>query len=38
MRLPVKDRRTQPYISKREIPAVKAALSAWRKLRRDKEE
>ncbi len=25
-----------PYISEREIPAVKAALSAWRKLRRDK--
>ena len=38
MKLPVKDWRTQPYISEREIPAVKAALSAWRKLRRDKTE
>ena len=36
MRLPVKDRRTQPYMTEREIPAIKAALSAWRKLRRDK--
>lgn len=38
MRLPVKDRKTQPYISEREIPAVKAALSAWRKLRKHKDE
>jgi hypothetical protein len=29
MRLPVKDRATQPYVSEREIPAIKAALSAW---------
>ena len=35
MRLPVKDRVTAPYMTEREIPAVKAALSAWRKLRRD---
>lgn len=38
MRLPVKDRTTIPYMTEREIPAIKAALSAWRKLRRDKEE
>ena len=38
MKLPVKDRTTQPYISEREIPAIKLALSAWRKLRRDREQ
>lgn len=38
MRLPVKDRKTTPWIDETEIPAVKAALSAWRKLRRDKTE
>lgn len=38
MKLPVKDRRTQPYVSEREIPAIKAALSAWRKLRRDRQQ
>lgn len=38
MKLPIKDRATQPYMTEREIPAVKAALSAWRKLRRDKEQ
>lgn len=32
----LKDRTTIPYISGREIPAIKTALSAWRKLRRDK--
>lgn len=36
MKLPVKDRTTIPYMTEREIPAVKAALSAWRELRRNK--
>lgn len=36
MRLPVKDRATQPYVSEREIPAIKATLSAWRISRKDK--
>lgn len=36
MRLPVMDRTTIPYMTEREIPAIKAALSAWRKLRRDR--
>lgn len=36
MKLPVKDRKTITYMTEREIPAIKAALSAWRKLRRDK--
>lgn len=35
MKLPVKDRDTIPWMSPREIPAIKAVLSAWRKLRRD---
>ena len=35
MKLPVKDRETIPWMSKREIPAIKAALSAWRKMRKD---
>ena len=35
MRLPVKDRATQPYVSEPEIPAVKALLSEWRRLRRE---
>lgn len=38
MRLPVKDRTTTPWISEREIPAVKIVLSAWRKLRKDEEQ
>ncbi len=38
MNLPVKDRVTVPWISEREIPAIKLALSAWRKLRRDREQ
>ena len=38
MRLPVKERKTTPWISEREIPAVKIVLSAWRKLRKDKEQ
>ncbi len=35
MKIPVKDRDTIPWMSKREIPAIKAVLSAWRQLRRD---
>ena len=33
---PVKDRTTIPWMTPREIPAIKAVLSAWRKLRRDR--
>lgn len=36
MKLPVKDRTTIPWMTPREIPAIKAVLSAWRKLRRDR--
>lgn len=36
MNVPVKDRVTVPWISEREIPAIKLALSAWRKLRKDR--
>ncbi len=36
MRLPVKDRKTTPWIDETEIPAIKLALSAWRKLRRSR--
>lgn len=36
IKLPVKDRDTIPWMSQREIPAIKAVLSAWRKLRKDK--
>ncbi len=36
IKLPVKDRDTIPWMSQREIPAIKAILSAWRKLRKDK--
>ena len=36
LKLPVKDPVTIPWMSPREIPAIKAALSAWRNLRRDK--
>lgn len=36
IKLPVKDPVTVPWMSQREIPAVKAALSAWRKLRKEK--
>lgn len=36
MNLPVKDNRTTPWVSEREIPAVKIVLSAWRKaVKRD---
>ena len=35
MKLPVKDTVTVPWMSPREIPAVKAVLSAWRKMRRN---
>ena len=38
IKLPVKDRDTIPWMTQREIPAIKAALSAWRKLRRDRAE
>lgn len=37
MRLPVKDRAAAPWMDEREIPAVEAALSAWRRLCRDGE-
>ena len=30
-----KDKVTVPWMSQREIPAVKLVLSAWRKLRKD---
>jgi hypothetical protein len=36
MNLPVTDRDTTPWVAESEIPAVKAALSAWRALRRDR--
>ncbi len=36
MKPPVKDRDTIPWMSPREIPAIKAALSAWRKLRKER--
>lgn len=36
IKLPVKDPVTIPWMSEREIPAIKAVLSAWRKLRKDK--
>jgi hypothetical protein len=35
MKLPCKDPVTVPWMSQREIPAIKAVLSAWRKARRD---
>ena len=38
IKLPVKDPNTIPWMTQREIPAIKAALSAWRKLRRDNKE
>ena len=38
IKLPVKDPDTVPWMSRREIPAIKAALSAWRKLRKEKQE
>ena len=31
MRLPVKDRRTQPYMTEREIRAIKRAIAACKK-------
>lgn len=34
IKLPVKDRVTIPWMSEREIPAIKAVLSAWRAMRR----
>ena len=34
IKLPVKDRDTIPWMSRREIPAIKAALSAWRQKRK----
>ncbi len=36
IKLPVKDPATIPWMTPREIPAIKAVLSAWRKLRRDR--
>jgi hypothetical protein len=35
IKLPVKNPVTIPWMSRREIPAIKAALSAWRKMRKD---
>lgn len=37
MKLPVKDPNTIPWMTPREIPAIKAVLSRWRRMRRDKE-
>ena len=34
MKASVKDRKTVPWMSSAEIPAVKLVLSEWRKLRR----
>lgn len=34
IKLPVKDRDAIPWMTPREIPAIKAALSAWRTMRR----
>ena len=38
MKPPVKDTVTVPWMSQREIPAVKIVLSAWRKLRKDRDQ
>lgn len=35
MKIPVKDDNTVPWMPKREIPAIKIALSEWRKRRKD---
>ena len=35
IKLPVKDPDTVPWMSKREIPAIKFILSAWRARRKD---
>lgn len=35
MNLPVKDDVTIPWMSPREIPAIKFVLQAWRKARKD---
>lgn len=34
MKLPSKDPVTIPWMTKREIPAIKAVLSAWREMRK----
>ena len=34
MKLPVKDRDTIPWMSKREIPVIKILLSVWRQKRK----
>ena len=36
LRLPVKGPDTVPWMSRREIPAIKAVLSAWRAKRKDR--
>ena len=36
MKAPVKDRKTVPWMSSAEIPAVKLVLSEWRRMRREK--
>ena len=35
MKAPVKDRKTVPWMTSMEIPAVKLVLSEWRRLRRE---
>lgn len=35
IKFPIKDTKTIPWMSEREIPVVKAILSAWREKRRD---
>lgn len=34
IKFPVKDTKTMPWMSEREIPVIKAILSAWREKRR----
>lgn len=38
IKFPVQDCETIPWMTKREIPVIKAILSAWRERRRDWEE
>ena len=35
IKFPIKDCDTLPWMSKKEIPVIKAILSAWRERRRD---
>ena len=34
MKLPIKDRDTIPWMSPREIPAIRLVLSTWRRMRK----